>query len=86
MTKPFYAIVLALCAAVAGCGGGSAGSGPAPVAVPVQINATGYPGDPSSCSVVDQRGWLNNYMMDKYFWNANLGIPNAAATGMDQYF
>ena len=86
MTKPFYAIVLALCAAVAGCGGGSAGSGPAPVAVPMQINATGYPGDPSSCSVVDQRGWLNNYMMDKYFWNSNLGIPNAAAASMDQYF
>ena len=86
MTKCLYVITLAFCAAVAACGGGSAGSSPAPVAVPAQTNASGYPGDPSSCSVADQRGWLNNYMMDKYFWNANLGIPNAAATNMDLYF
>ena len=86
MTRSFYAIALALCAALAACGGGSSGSGPAPVAMPVQTITSGYPGDPSSCSVADQRSWLNNYMMDKYFWNANLGIPNAAVTSMDQYF
>ena len=89
MTKSFYAIALALCVVLAACGGGGGGaavSSPPPVAVPVQTNASGYPGDPSSCSIADQRGWLNDYMTDKYFWNANLGIPNAAATSMDMYF
>ena len=87
MTKSFYAIALALCVVLAACGGGGAAvSSPPPVAMPVQTNASGYPGDPSSCSVADQRGWLNDYMTDKYFWNTNPGIPNAAATSMDLYF
>ena len=92
MKRSFYAIALALCAVLAACGGGGSdgggavGSSPAPLAVPAQTNASGYPGDPSSCSVADQRGWLNDYMMDKYFWNANLGIANAAATSLDTYF
>ena len=89
MPKSFYAIALAFCVVLAACGGGGGSGGgavgaiPAPVAVPAQPNASGYPGDPSSCSIADQRGWLNDYMMDKYFWNANLGMPNAAATSTD---
>ena len=88
MTKSFYAIALALCAVLSACGGGGGDSvaNSPPVTVPAQTNTSGYPGEPSSCSVADQRSWLNNYMMDKYFWNANLGIPNAAAASMDQYF
>ena len=84
MTRSFYAVALALCVVLSACGG--AVSKPPPVAVPVQTNALGYPGDLSSCSIADKRGWLNDYMMVKYFWNANLGIPNAAATSMEQYF
>ena len=90
MTRLFYAAVLAFCSLLAACGGGSsggvAGLSPAPAQVPVQTNAAGYPGEPSSCSVADQRRWLNDYMADKYFWSANLRTPNAAATSLDAYF
>ena len=94
MTKTLYAnaIALAFCAVLTACGGGGDGgsgaavSSPAPITVPAQTNASGYPGDPVSCSVADQRGWLNDYMADKYFWNANLGVPNAGAASQDAYF
>ena len=85
MNKLLLAATVALCAVLAACGGGGGGSGNA-VPPPQQINASGYPGEPVSCSVADQRRWLNDYMLDDYFWYANLAVPNAAATSMDAYF
>ena len=83
-------MVFALCGLLSACGGGGGGGAPltstASATSAVPANASGYPGEPSSCSAADQRLWLNDYMADKYFWSANLAVPNAAATSLDAYF
>ncbi len=63
----------------------------APVLVPATPTATqligsGYPGDPVSCTIADQKRWLDDYMADQYFWNANRATPSAAAATLDAYF
>ena len=87
--------VLVCTAFLTGCGGGSGGAAPAPfssagpgtpAAQAVQPPASGYPGEPTACTDTDQRSWLNAYMADQYFWNANLAVPNAAAATLDAYF
>jgi carboxyl-terminal processing protease len=93
MKNLYLSFVLACSMLLAACGGGgssgaaisSAGPG-ASVAQSAQASASGYPGDPTSCSIADQRGWLNAYMADQYFWNANLAVPDTAATSLDAYF
>ncbi len=84
---------LLLCSAlIAACGGGGGGGGGAalssagPATQASLSTASGYPSEPGSCSIADQRSWLNAYMADQYFWNANLAVPNAAATTQDEYF
>ena len=91
---------LALCALLAACGGGGGGGGggsgdsggaasgvaPGVSTPPAPLNSAGYPGEPLSCSIADQRSWLNAYMSDQYFWNANLAAPNTSATTLDAYF
>ena len=57
-----------------------------PIATTPQLLASGYPGDPASCTVAGQRRWLDDYMADQYFWSANRRVPNAAATTLDAYF
>lgn len=77
------------CALLTACGGGGGDTAIAsagPPAQPVQSTASGYPGEPTSCSVADQRQWLNAYMADQYFWNTNLATPNAAAANQAAYF
>lgn len=63
---------------LAGCGGGGADS--------ASNDSATYPSAPISCSTADQRSWLKNYMSDRYFWSANLGVANANAVDMDGYF
>lgn len=89
--KNFLLSVVLLCSAlIAACGGGGGGgaaiSSASPSAQASLPTALGYPSEPSSCSIADQRSWLNAYMADQYFWNANLAVPNAAATSQDEYF
>ncbi len=92
MKKLSCSFALAFCTLLAACGGGGGGDGgaaagsaaPAPNATPDPV--AGYPGEPLSCSVADQRSWLNAYMADQYFWNTNLAAPNVSATSLDAYF
>jgi carboxyl-terminal processing protease len=63
-------------------GGGGGGSASAPV---VAAQASGYPGAALACTVAGQRAWLRDYMTDQYFWYANQGQPNEAATSMADY-
>lgn len=92
MKKLLCSFAFAFCTLLAACGGGGGGdvgaaaSSAAPGATQPAVNAAGYPGEPLSCSVADQRSWLNAYMADQYFWNANLGAPNASATSLAGYF
>ena len=92
---PFIkSFLLAICVLLASCGGGGGGAATSPVesnspaltpSVSTPLSA-GYPGEPTSCSIADQRLWLNAYMQDQYFWNANLGTPNQSARSIDEYF
>ena len=66
------------------CGGGSGGANPAAPA-PDPLSGSGYPNSPVNCSVDGQRAWLRDYMNDEYFWYDKQGVPNAAATTMDEY-
>ena len=89
MNRFAHAAFVIFCLLLAACGGG--GSTPAAVAVnpaqpAVTTVASGYPGDAASCSVAGQKRWLDDYMADQYFWNANRPTPNAAATTLDAYF
>jgi carboxyl-terminal processing protease len=92
MQKLFSAVVIAFAALLGACGGGAGGdaagivSSAANATNAQQTISSGYPGEPLSCSVADQRAWLNDYMADQYFWNANLAAPNASATSLDAYF
>ena len=86
MKKFLLTAALASCAFLVACGGGGGGTSATSGPAPMQTSASGYPGEPVSCSVADQRGWLNDYMADEYFWTANLAVPNAAAPSMDAYF
>ena len=66
--------VLALAVTLlAGCGGGSS----SPITPPDA---------PVSCSVADQRSWLQSYMADQYYWFDRLGSPNIDAADMGAYF
>ena len=80
----------ALCTLLTACGGGGDNAtalvSASSAAEPVLATTVGYPGEPASCSVADQRQWLNAYMADQYFWNTNLATPNAAAANQAAYF
>lgn len=69
-------LALALFLLLAGCGGGG-GAGPAGTA------ATGLP---ASCSLADQKTWLNAYMRDEYLWFDQVGAGNPSASTIDAYF
>lgn len=89
MKKLISGVALILCGLLAACGGGGGGGVvgiAAPAANPQALAASGYPSEPLSCSVADQRAWLNAYMADQYFWSANLAAPNAGAANLDAYF
>lgn len=84
----FKSLGLSLLAAwlLTSCGGGSSGNGSSSVSpTPDPVAASGYPNGPASCSVDGQRAWLRDYMNDEYFWYDKQGVPNAAATTMDEY-
>jgi C-terminal processing protease CtpA/Prc len=51
-----------------------------------QLIASGYPGEPVSCTLAGQKLWLDDYMADQYFWNANRASPNVAASTIGAYF
>ena len=70
---------------LASCGGGGGGGGGGSAVSPVPVMSSGYPNAPASCSVDGQRAWLRDYMNDEYFWYDKQGVPNAAATTMDEY-
>ena len=78
--------------ALVACGGGSGGAQPvAPVSPSTTIAiaiaaASGYPGEPSSCTLAGQKLWLDDYMADQYFWAANRAVPNSAADTPGAYF
>ena len=72
------------------CGGGGSSTGSPSTPVPVTpappvVLASGYPNSPVTCSTDGQRAWLRDYMDDEYFWYTQQGVPNAAATSMDDY-
>ena len=76
MTSRICLLAGVMCSALlAACGGGGDGASSVP-ATPA----------PASCSVADQRAWLRAYMNDQYFFYANQGTPDEAATSMDAYF
>ena len=99
MKRVAFVAVTLLCLLLASCGGGGGGDS-APVAAqppaaqtPVTapptapaLAASGYPGEPSSCTLAGQKLWVDAYMADQYFWNANRATPNAAAATIDDYF
>ena len=73
----------------ASCGGGGGGGADAAATAPSaasQLSASGYPGEPVSCTLAGQKLWLDSYMADQYFWSADRPIPNAAAATPDAYF
>ena len=94
MTRFLLAGALAICTFLAACGGGGGGGTSGSNAIvsagstsqSPPLTTAGYPGEPTGCSIADQRLWLNAYMADQYFWNANLAVPNAAAGSQDAYF
>ena len=67
-----------------GCGGGGGGGGGGSGGA--SNNSAGYGDTPNNCSTADQRSWLQSYMSDRYFWNANMGTANANALDMGAYF
>ena len=77
--------LLAAVLLVACGGGGGSGSPSATAPIPVGDGGSGYPNSPASCSVDGQRAWLRDYMNEEYFWYDKQGVPNAAATTMDDY-
>jgi carboxyl-terminal processing protease len=70
-------LLWALCAGalLQACGGGS---GPAP--------QPPDPGAPQSCSVDAQRGSLDAWMKDRYYWYHDGGVPNPVAADLPGYF
>jgi len=78
------AAVLALaCALLSSCGGGD----PAPVDPPSPpVVQPEPPEDPSVCSVSGQRLSVRGWMEEHYYWNGQMGAPDAKAAGMDAYF
>ena len=69
------------------CGGGSSGTVVAPMAVvAAPADVSGYPGEPTSCTLTGQKLWLDAYMADQYFWSADRRVPNATAQTADAYF
>ena len=97
MMRRFSKLVFVLAGLLlASCGGGGGGSGtaataPTPVAsvsppTATQPAASGYPGEPASCTLAGQKLWLDAYMADQYFWSADRASPNAAAANPDAYF
>lgn len=77
------AIVLALGLGwLSGCGGGGGGSDSGSAS----SGSDAYGSAPASCSIADQRSWLQSYMKDRYFWYANMGTANADAADMNGFF
>src|SRR5688500_14670176 len=72
-----HALLLAFILLIAGCGGGGGGGSPA-------VN-TGAAGSPASCSLADQKSWLQGYMRDHYLWYDQVGTGNASAATIDAY-
>jgi carboxyl-terminal processing protease len=72
-------LVLSCAALLVACGGGG-GSGAA-----TATDASGYPGNPVSCSDTSQKAWLRSYMNDQYLWYDQQGTPNEAAAGPAEY-
>ena len=74
--------------ALVACGGGSGGAQPATLgSLGTTITAaSGYPGEPNSCTLAGQKLWLDDYMADQYFWAANRAVPNSAAATPGAYF
>ena len=67
--------MLAACL-IAGCG---SGDGAAAEDVPASTTE-------AACTVDAQRSWLRDYMNDRYFWYADLGVPDESAPDIDAYF
>ena len=98
MRRTAYLLLAMLGLLLASCGGGGSGSSPAALpATPVGASTTaaspaaalvasGYPGEPTTCTLAGQKLWLDDYMADQYFWSANRPVPNAAASNIDAYF
>ena len=85
MTRLASFFLIALGALLSSCGGGG-GNSTALVTTAASTALDSYGAQPASCSVADQRSWLKAYMADQYFWNANLGVANEAASNLDAYF
>jgi carboxyl-terminal processing protease len=80
MTPRILLLVALLCSGLlSACGGGGGGGSDA-------SSSAATSQAPASCSVADQRLWLRSYMNDQYFFYANQGTPDEAATSMDAYF
>jgi carboxyl-terminal processing protease len=80
MTTRILLLVGLLCSGLlTACGGGGGGGSDVP-------SSSATPQAPNSCSVADQRSWLRSYMNEQYFFYANQGTPDEAATSMDTYF
>jgi carboxyl-terminal processing protease len=77
---PKVAVLVLFCAALLVACGGGGGSGAA-----TATDASGYPGNPVSCSDTSQKAWLRSYMNDQYLWYDQQGTHNEAATGPAEY-
>jgi carboxyl-terminal processing protease len=77
---PKVAVLVLFCAALLVACGGGGGSGAA-----TATDASGYPGNPVSCSDTSQKAWLRSYMNDQYLWYDQQGTPNEAAAGPAEY-
>ncbi len=78
ITLPSWACAVLAACLLAGCGSGS-GSGAAAEPVPDSTPE-------AACSETAQRSWLLEYMSDRYFWYADLGIPEESAPDIGAYF
>jgi C-terminal processing protease CtpA/Prc len=72
--------ILVCAALLQACGGGDSSQAIWPGASEGSADA------PASCSVEDQRAWLDAWMQDQYYWYPQLAAADAAAPDMDTYF
>ena len=97
MKRVIGVVVVTFCLVLASCGGGGGSTSattPSTVTIPLtnpvrsvsSLSSSGYPGEAVSCTIDGQKRWLDDYMADQYFWNANRATPNASATTLDAYF